>query len=174
MSNIGSTAPPIFGDAFKFNGMNWITWRSNIQIAADFKSVTGYLDGSILRPSLQPQQSPPAPPSIPSGSPSPVVLQTFLTSSTSIKTPWNSLNPTPSEWKVRNAWAMGLLIYNTTDPLRLRININGTAAEAWKSYLNTYNMPAEVALANTEQELQNMMYINRQDFTTFISQLHTK
>jgi len=35
--------------------MNWITWRSNIQIAADFKSVTGYLDGSILRPSLQPQ-----------------------------------------------------------------------------------------------------------------------
>ena len=69
---------------------------------------------------------------------------------------------------------MGLLIYNTTDPLRLRININGTAAEAWKSYLNTYNMPAEVALANTEQELQNMMYINRQYFTTFISQLRTK
>jgi len=74
MSNIGDTVPPIFGDASKFNGINWITWRSNIQIAADFKSVTGYLDGSILRPSLQPQQSPPASPSIPSSSPSPVVL----------------------------------------------------------------------------------------------------
>jgi len=66
------------------------------------------------------------------------------------------------------------LIYNTTDPLRLGININGTAAEAWKSYLNTYNMPSEVALANAEQELRNMMYIDGQDFTAFISQLHTK
>jgi len=55
---------------------------------------------------------------------------------------------------------MGLLIYNTTDPLRLRININGTAAEAWKLYLDTYNMPSEIALANAEQELQNMMYID--------------
>ena len=153
MSNIGGTAPPIFGDASKFNGMNWITWRSNIQITADFKSVTGYLDGSILRPSLQPQQSPPAPPSIPSSSPSPVVLQTSLTSSTPIETPWDSLNPTSLEWKVCNTWAMGLLIHNTTDPLRLGININRTAAEAWKSYLNTYNMPSEVALANAEQEL---------------------
>jgi len=59
MSNIGGTAPPIFGGASKFNGINWITWRSNIQIAADFKSIIGYLDGSILRLSLQPQQSPP-------------------------------------------------------------------------------------------------------------------
>jgi len=69
---------------------------------------------------------------------------------------------------------MGLLIYNTTDPLGLGININGTAAEAWKSYLDTYNTLSEVALANAEQELQNMMYIDRQDFTTFISQLRTK
>ena len=97
-----------------------------------------------------------------------------LTSLTPIETPWDSLNPTPLEWKVCNAWAMGLLIYNTTDPLRLRININGTATEAWKSYLDTYNMPSEVALANAEQELRNMIYIDGQDFTTFISQLHTK
>jgi len=52
-----------------------------------------------------------------------------LTLLTPIETPWNSLNPTPSEWKVCNAWAMGLLIYNTTDLLGLKININGTAAE---------------------------------------------
>jgi len=69
---------------------------------------------------------------------------------------------------------MGLLIYNTTDPLGLGININRTAAEAWKSYLNTYNIPSEVALANAEQELRNIMYIDGQDFTAFISQLHTK
>jgi len=48
---------------------------------------------------------------------------------------------------------MGLLIYNTTDPLRLGININGTAAEAWKLYLDIYNIPSKVALANMEQEL---------------------
>jgi len=48
---------------------------------------------------------------------------------------------------------MGLLIYNTTDPLGLGININGTAVKAWKSYLDTYNMLSEVTLANVEQEL---------------------
>jgi len=69
---------------------------------------------------------------------------------------------------------MGLLIYNTTDPLGLGININRIAAEAWKSYLDTYNTPSEVALANVEQELRNMTYIDGQDFTAFISQLHTK
>jgi len=69
---------------------------------------------------------------------------------------------------------MGLLIYNTTDPLGLGININGTAAEVWKSYLDTYNMLSEVALANAEQELRNMIYIDGQDFTAFISQLRTK
>jgi len=35
-------------------------------------------------------------------------------------------------------------------------------------------MPSKVALANVEQELQNMMYIDGQDFTAFISQLCTK
>jgi len=64
---------------------------------------------------------------------------------------------------------MGLLIYNTTNPLRLGININRTAAEAWKSYLDTYNTLSEVALANAEQELRNMTYIDGQDFTAFIS-----
>ena len=55
MSNIGSTALPIFRNASKFNEINWIIWRSNIQIAADFKSITEYLNGSIPRLSIQPQ-----------------------------------------------------------------------------------------------------------------------
>jgi len=35
-------------------------------------------------------------------------------------------------------------------------------------------MLSKVALANVEQELQNMIYIDGQDFTAFISQLCTK
>ena len=124
MSNIGSTALSIFRDTSKFNEMNWITWRSNIQIAADFKSIIEYLDESILRPSIQSQQSPPAPFSIPPSSPSLVVLQISLTLLTPIETPWDSLNPTPSEWKVCNAWAMGLLIYNTTNCHKLHLAIS--------------------------------------------------
>jgi len=45
------------------------------------------------------------------------------------------------------------LIYNITDLLGLGININGIAVEAWKSYLDTYNMLSKVTLANVEQEL---------------------
>jgi len=66
------------------------------------------------------------------------------------------------------------LIYNITDLLGLGININGIAVEAWKSYLDTYNMLSKVTLANVEQELWNMMYIDEQNFTVFISQLCTK
>lgn len=71
-------------------------------------------------------------------------------------------------------WAKGLLIYNTEDPVGLSINIHGTVAEAWKSYIDTYEVASEISLLNTEMELRNMTYTNAQDFPDFISHLHTK
>ncbi|KAF7768676.1 hypothetical protein Agabi119p4_7919 [Agaricus bisporus var. burnettii] len=82
--------------------------------------------------------------------------------------------PRTAEWKVRNAWTMGLLIYNTTDPIGLGISIGGTAADAWRSYLDTYEVASEIATLNAEMELRNMVYTDGQDFTEFISRLGTK
>ncbi|XP_006457233.1 hypothetical protein AGABI2DRAFT_56437, partial [Agaricus bisporus var. bisporus H97] len=124
-SNTGGSAPPIFADTAKFNGTNWVSWSGMIRIAAELRGVSGYLDGTAINPA----QSIPI---ITTTPPSPTTVTT-TTTSTPLETPWESTTPNTAEWKVRNAWAMGLLIYNTTDPIGLGISISGSAAEAWKS-----------------------------------------
>ncbi|EKM76934.1 hypothetical protein AGABI1DRAFT_93847 [Agaricus bisporus var. burnettii JB137-S8] len=143
MASTGGSAPPIFADAAKFNGLNWVTWKGLVKIAAELQGVYGYLDGSIIN-STTPS---PTPPTITAATPA-------TTTPSSPETSWESTTPTPSEWKVRNAWAMGLLIYNTSDPVGLGINIHGTAADAWKSYMETYEVVSEIAVLNAELDLQ--------------------
>ncbi|KAF7782993.1 hypothetical protein Agabi119p4_2369 [Agaricus bisporus var. burnettii] len=129
-----------------------------------------YLDGTAANPVATPGQSIPT---IITTPPSPTTATT-TTTSTSPETPWESTTPSTAEWRVRNAWTMGLLIYNTIDPIGLGISISGTAAEAWKSYLDTYEVASEIATLNAEMELRNMKYTDGQDFTEFISRLRTK
>ncbi|EKM83211.1 hypothetical protein AGABI1DRAFT_34697, partial [Agaricus bisporus var. burnettii JB137-S8] len=122
-TNTGGSAPPIFADTAKFNGTNWVSWSKMIRIAAELRGVSGYLDGTI------PDPGPSTTPLLP-----PPTTATTATPATSAETPWESITPRATEWKVRNAWTMGLLIYNTTDPIGLGISIEGTAADAWTSY----------------------------------------
>ncbi|EKM81531.1 hypothetical protein AGABI1DRAFT_35868, partial [Agaricus bisporus var. burnettii JB137-S8] len=129
MSSTGGNAPPIFADMVKFNGSNWVSWNNLIRIAAELRGVSGYLDGSIADPAGNPLTTP-IPPSPPNTTTTP---QTTPPTFTPAETPWESTAPSAAEWRVRNAWAKGLLIYNTDDPVGLGINIHGNAAEAWKS-----------------------------------------
>jgi hypothetical protein len=69
---------------------------------------------------------------------------------------------------------MGLLIYNTTDPVGLGININGTAADAWKSYKDTYEVASEIAIINADCDLRNLVYNDGDDFQEFINRMRTK
>ncbi|XP_006455828.1 hypothetical protein AGABI2DRAFT_56440, partial [Agaricus bisporus var. bisporus H97] len=113
---MSQNTPPIFPDTDKFDGTNWVAWSGLINIAADLRGVSDYLEGTIPQPSSSrttAAKDEPAP---------------------STDTSWESHTPTPAEWKIRNAWAKGLLIYNTKDPIGLGIALSGTAAEAWKSY----------------------------------------
>ncbi|EKM77094.1 hypothetical protein AGABI1DRAFT_16518, partial [Agaricus bisporus var. burnettii JB137-S8] len=121
----GGNAPPIFADTAKFNGTNWVSWSGMIRIAAELRGIFGYLDGSIISPGDVSPVSNPTAISVPP--------PTTTTTSITTETPWESTTPNIAEWKVRNAWAKGLLIYNTTDPVRLGISIGGTAADAWTS-----------------------------------------
>ncbi|XP_006457281.1 hypothetical protein AGABI2DRAFT_123149 [Agaricus bisporus var. bisporus H97] len=122
MASTGGSAPPIFADAAKFNGSNWVAWKGLVKIAAELRGVYGYLDGSAVNPTttttnttLNPLNVP-----LPSTPPTTTVTTTLLPADS----PWESSTPSASEWKVRNAWAMGLLVYNTTDPIGLGINIH--------------------------------------------------
>jgi len=70
--------PPMFNDTDKFDRTNWPTWSNNILSIAALKGITGYFNGTIKK-NPKPTSTPPP------------------------ETPWNSLNPSDSEWEARNA-----------------------------------------------------------------------
>jgi len=63
---------------------------------------------------------------------------------------------------------------NTKNLVRLGINIDGTAAKAWTSYINTYKKTSNMAYLNTEQTLQNMTYLDHTNFNNFIINMYNK
>ena len=151
-----------------------MAWSRIIYVATQMKGVSRYLDRSIKDLS--------APASI-----------TFLTltstttnDTTSTKTSttsvlllsdeilWDSLNPSAIEWNIQNAWAKGLLSYNTKNPIGLDINITSTAVDAWQSYIKEYEVTSDIACQNTKQELQNMAYSDSNDFSNYITLMYNK
>ena len=78
----------------------------------------GYLEGSIQRP-IRARNT-----SIPNKA------STALAPTTPTETTWSSTSPSLEEWTNRDAWTMGLLLFNTKDAVGRGINIDGTAAEA--------------------------------------------
>ena len=114
-----------------------------------------YLHGSIK------DQSAPAPTTSLTSTPAATGNTTSTkTSTTSVplppdETPWDSLSPFTAEWNIRNAWAEGLLIYNINikNPIGLGIDIAGTAADAWQSYIKGYEVTSDMARQNAKQKL---------------------
>ena len=127
-----------------------MAWSRIIYVATQMKGVSRYLNRSIKDLS--------APASI-----------TFLTltstttnDTTSTKTSttsvlllsdeilWDSLNPSAIEWNIQNAWAKGLLSYNTKNPIGLDINIVSTVVDAWQLYIKEYEVTSDIACQNTK------------------------
>jgi len=156
------SAPPLFADEDKFDSTNWVAWSRNINIAVQLKGATGYLDGTIKNPSTPKLPAPP--PSSPKA----------LTSITTTETNWESLTPTLNEWNVWNAWVMALLIYNTKNPVGLGINMDGSAANAWKSYKEGYEEASDMARQHAEHELRSITFSENDDFPTFIADMRVK
>jgi hypothetical protein len=139
---------------------------------ANLRSAFGYLDGSIPKPSLTPQNVPL--PASPTTATTATVPTTTSTTTTLLETPWESTTPSLAKWKVRDAWALGLLVYNTIDPIGLGINISGNAADAWKLYIDNYEVASEIAIINADRDLRNMLYNDGDDFQDFINCMRTK
>ena len=140
---------PMFNDTDKFDGTNWLTWSNNILSITSLKGITGYLDSMTTKPAI-------------------------TTSMPTTKTSWNSLNPSGDKWDTRNAWTKILITFNTKNPVRLGININGTAAEAWKTYKDSYETTSDMARQNIEQELRNLTFSNGDDFQNHIIIMRNK
>jgi len=69
---------------------------------------------------------------------------------------------------------MALLIYSTKNPIGLGIYMDRSAAEAWKSYRDNYEVASNMAWQNAEQDLYATTYSNNDDFPIFIAMLRNK
>jgi len=90
------------------------------------------------------------------------------------ETPRNSPNSSRDEWDARNAWTKILITFNTKNPVRLGININSTAAEAWKTYKDSYETTSDMTRQNIEQELRNLTFSDEDDFQNHITIMQNK
>ncbi|KAF5368208.1 hypothetical protein D9615_010532 [Tricholomella constricta] len=119
--------------------------------ATRLRGANGYLNGVTQKP-------------VAKSSSEPVATPTELSSPT----------PSPEEWDARDAWLLALITYNTKNPIGLGVNMEGSAAEAWKSLTDTYDDASDFAAADAERTLRNTMYAEGTDFSEHIKDLRTK
>ena len=113
-----------------------------ITLAAEVQGAEGYLLGTIPDPAAS------------------TVTPSAAAATTQVpgETPWYSTQPTAEEWRVRNAWTKGLILFNTRDPIGLGVNMDGTAAEMRKSLTDLYDR-----LSRAERSRINFFTYKRQN-----------
>jgi hypothetical protein len=164
-----TNTPPILPDTQKFDGTNWSSWNRWIVTTARIRSVEKYLNGIIPKPTVS--TSSPSP----TAAPAATATDTPATSTEAPEsTPWHSMNPSLDEWIIRDAWAMGLLLYNCTNPVGLGMASDGTAAEAWKSLKDLYGAQSTLFAVNAQRELRNTMLRDGEDLIAHLANLRTK
>ncbi|KAF9468434.1 hypothetical protein BDZ94DRAFT_1246786 [Collybia nuda] len=85
MSANNSNIPPIFPENDQFDGKNFTAFKTRLLIAAKARGARGYLEGATY---------------------------TINTTIDAAPTPWTSRTPSSDEWEVRDAWALGLIVFN--------------------------------------------------------------
>ncbi|KAF9456394.1 hypothetical protein BDZ94DRAFT_1121563, partial [Collybia nuda] len=98
--------PLIFPEADHFDRKNFTAFKTRVLIAAKVRGAHRYLEGAT---------------------------HSINTTPGTETTPWPSLTPSQDEWEACDAWAMGLIVFNTKNPIGLGVRTEGTAAEAWTS-----------------------------------------
>lgn len=82
--------------------------------------------------------------------------------------------PSLEEWEERDAWALGLIIYNTKNPVGLAIKINGSMAEAWQTLTKNYGVFSEIAVMNAEKQLCTTEFKDGMDFLKHVKDMREK
>lgn len=143
--------PPNFPEESHFDGTNYSTFKNRVLIAARARGARGYLDGTIKKP------------------------DDSDTKISEIKgTEWTSKTPSLEEWEERDAWALGLIIYNTKNPVGLGIKMDGSAAEAWQALTDNYGVFSEIAAMNAEKHLRATEFRDGMDFLKHVEDMREK
>jgi len=131
----------------KFDGSNWAEWKESIISAAKSRGVMGYLDGTILRPNT------PSPGTGPSDTPLPPTPTVY----------WGSKKPSQDEWEQRNAYAQGLVALNVKNAIGHGVNLEGTAAESWKSLTDVQDKVTDIGRLTAGNLLRSIRHTDGND-----------
>lgn len=146
----GNSNPPTFPDEFLFNGTNYITFRDRILLVAQLKGAEGYLEGSVKEPTSK------------------------MTISALATTEWWDPSPSPQEWRVRNTWALALIVYNLKNPIGLGIKMTDTTEKAWSTLKEMYRTISDLGANLAENTLGATKYMDGMDFAEHITDLRSK
>ncbi|KAG6871147.1 hypothetical protein C0995_007768 [Termitomyces sp. Mi166 len=142
--------PLKFLDKVHFDGTNYTTFKNHVLITVRARGARGYLDRMIQKSENNAETD---------------------TKKGEVKaTEWSSRTPSIEEWEERDVWALGLIIYNTKNPIRLGIKMDGTVAEAWNTLKENY----EIAAMMAEKHLHATEFTDGMDFTKHIEDLREK
>ncbi|KAG6867200.1 hypothetical protein C0993_005814 [Termitomyces sp. T159_Od127] len=133
-NNTSNSGPPTFPEDQQFDGTNFVHFKNRVLIAAQAHGAKGYLEGTISKPGAR---NPAAP----------------IKSETSETSSWFSENPSADDWDLRDAWTLGLIVYNCKNPVGLGVKMDGTAAEAWKSLIKAYGVMSKLVAMGAENAL---------------------
>ncbi|KAJ3846054.1 hypothetical protein EV368DRAFT_15979, partial [Lentinula lateritia] len=107
---------PIFPEESKLTGKDsWSRFKAAIELTAQLRGYTGYLDGTIIKPASSLY-------STAAGSVYPAVTPT----------PAYSMNPYPKEWYMCDHFVAATINLNTIDATGLGIDLAKSATNIWK------------------------------------------
>ncbi|KAG5336845.1 hypothetical protein C0989_011783 [Termitomyces sp. Mn162] len=132
-NNTSSNGPPTFPEEIQLDGTNFVHFENRVMIAAQARGARGYLEGEILKP--EPVKAPP------------------MDEKPAETTAWTSRNPSAEEWDLRDAWTLGLIIYNCRNPVGLGIKTDSTAGQAWTSLTKVYRAVSDLTAMGAENAL---------------------
>ncbi|KAF5378820.1 hypothetical protein D9615_006849 [Tricholomella constricta] len=133
----------------KFDGSNWLEWKTTILNAAKAKGLLGYINGTNICP---------APPD-PDDTPAPATAY------------WGSSQPTFEEWLQRDAYAQGMITLNVVNPVGQGVVMSGTSAESWASLAAIRDAQTDIGLINAEEKLAGIKYTEGGDIEKHFAEM---
>ena len=152
MSGIPSLT--ILSEEQKFNGDILLQWKTNMQQLLGSKGLSGYIDGSITKPTQ-------------------TVTPGSEATAPSTSTPIYSSTPILDEWNFQDQLTRGHITLNCTDVVSLGVKTNGTAKESWDSIQAEWGKSTDMRQSHAQEALNRTEYAEGTDIQEHIKLLHT-
>lgn len=118
---------------------NWRPFKCEILFAVQSRGLTGYMDGTIPKPTPRAEDYP-----------GPIYPTTA--------TPPYSPTPYPEEWELRDRLVAGAIVSNITDPIGLGVDETKRACNIWQNLIKRFEKRDKQRIHLVETSLQHEVF----------------